>query len=72
MQSKRQSLIESLTNVGVGFLISLASQLVIFHMYDVRLTIADNVAITLWFTVISIIRSYALRRAFNKFGRAHG
>lgn len=72
MQSKRQSLIEACTNVAVGFLISLASQLVIFHLYEVRLTIADNVAITLWFTVISIVRSYALRRAFDRFGRLHG
>lgn len=65
MQSKRWSLIEALTNVGVGFAISLISQLAIFHAYDIKLSLSSNVAITGWFTVISIIRSYYMRRIFN-------
>lgn len=69
MQSKRWSLIEALTNVGVGFTISLISQIVIFHAYGVHFTLGTNVAITVWFTVISVIRSYALRRVFNRIKR---
>lgn len=64
MQSRRWSLIESLSNVAVGFLISLAAQLVIFHAHGIELSLGDNVAITMWFTLISIVRSYALRRVF--------
>ena len=64
-QSKVMSLVESLTNVAVGILVSLASQLVIFKAYDIRIAFADNVMITLWFTVISVVRSFALRRVFN-------
>ena len=60
------SLVETLVNVAVGFLISLMSQIVIFHAYDVRLSLGDNVAITLWFTVISVVRSYTIRRVFNQ------
>lgn len=64
-QSRMMSAVETATNIAVGFVISLISQVVIFHAYDVKLSLGDNVAITLWFTGISIIRSYALRRFFN-------
>ena len=64
-QSKVMSLVESLTNVAVGIMVSFASQLVIFKAYGIHIALADNVMITLWFTVISVIRSYALRRVFN-------
>ena len=64
-QSKVMSLVESLTNVAVGLAVSFASQLVIFKAYGIHIALADNVMITLWFTVISVIRSYALRRVFN-------
>ena len=64
-QSKVMSLVESLTNVAVGIMVSFASQLVIFKAYGIHIALADNVMITLWFTVVSVIRSYALRRVFN-------
>ena len=64
-QSKVMSLVESLTNVAVGILVSFASQLVIFKAYGINIALADNVMITLWFTVVSVLRSYALRRVFN-------
>ena len=69
MQSRRWSLIEAMTNVGVGFLISLAAQVVIFHFHGIKLSLGDNVAITGYFTVISILRSYALRRVFARIKR---
>lgn len=65
-QSKLMSLTESLTNVAVGLLVSLASQIIIFRAYDIHVSLGDNVLITLWFTVISVCRSYALRRVFNR------
>ena len=63
------SLIESLSNVVVGLLVSLASQLVIFKMYGIHISLGDNIKITLWFTLISIVRSYALRRFFANLHR---
>lgn len=69
MQSKRWSLIETLVNVGAGFLISLVAQVVIFQFYGIQLSAGDNIEITAWFTVISIIRGYAIRRVFNNFKR---
>lgn len=67
-QSKRQSLIESLLNVLVGFVIALFSQILIFPFFDIHVSMSTNIYIALWFTAISIARSYCLRRAFNRFG----
>lgn len=66
MQSKTHSLIESITNVIVGYFVALLSQIIIFPFFGIHVTIRDNIFIGLWFTVISIIRSYILRRIFTK------
>lgn len=66
MQSKIGSLVESLINILIGFGIALGSQILIFPLYGVRIPLHDNVMITLWFTLISIARSYTLRRLFNR------
>ena len=65
IQSRKHSLIESLTNVAIGYGVALASQILIFPLYGIRITVSDNLAIGAWFTVISIVRSYAVRRWFT-------
>jgi len=65
MQSKKYSLIESVTNVAVGYLVALCSQLVIFPVFGISGTLRSNLAIGAFFTVVSIVRSYCLRRLFN-------
>ena len=66
MQSRKMSLIESITNVIVGYSISVLAQILIFPMFGLSATIKENLLIGLCFTVISIARSYILRRIFNK------
>jgi hypothetical protein len=63
------SLVETTTNILVGLVISFLSQIVIFKLYDVHLSTQQNAEITLYFTIISILRSYALRRFFNSIRR---
>lgn len=65
-QTRAHSAAESVMNVAIGYGVALASQLVIFPMYGVHLRFAENLAIGAWFTLISIARSYVLRRWFNK------
>lgn len=65
-QSKHQSLIESITNVAIGYVVALVSQLIIFPCFGIHIPFKDNVLIGAWFTVISIIRSYLIRRFFNR------
>ncbi|MBK5213614.1 MAG: hypothetical protein JJE55_08150 [Flavobacteriaceae bacterium] len=66
MQTKKQSFIEACTNTAVGFGISLLSIFIILPILGIHSTPGKNVTITLYFTVISIGRSYVLRRWFNK------
>lgn len=66
MQSKFHSLLESLTNILIGYLTALVSQLLIFPLYGINVSLDTNIYIGLWFTVISLVRSYCLRRLFIK------
>jgi hypothetical protein len=64
-QSKLGSLYESAINILIEFVVALSSQLVIFPMFDIDISISSNLGITLWFTLISVVRSYVVRRWFN-------
>ena len=66
MQTKFQSLIESTVNILIGYFTALFSQLLIFPLFDINISIQDNLLIGLYFTLISLIRSYLVRRYFNK------
>lgn len=65
-QSRAQSMIESAANVVIGYMVALCSQLVVFPMFGVHLPLQDNLLIGLWFTAISLVRSYLVRRWFNR------
>ena len=71
-QSRTMSLLESATNSVVAFAISLVAQCVMMPLFGIETTFAQNLGIVSAFTVISITRSYLLRRLFNGFqsGRA--
>lgn len=66
-QTKFESLIESIVNILIGYFTALFSQLLIFPMFDINIPIQDNLLIGLYFTLISLLRSYLVRRYFNKF-----
>ncbi|TVZ55622.1 hypothetical protein OD91_0877 [Lutibacter sp. Hel_I_33_5] len=65
MQTKKQSFLESLTNTLVGFVISFAATFVIFPLMGMQGSVAKNFLITVFFTVVSILRGYVIRRYFN-------
>ena len=65
MQSRLQSLIEAVINTAIGFFVALASQYAIFPLFDVHLPLSSHLWITVWFTGVSVLRSYLLRRFFN-------
>ena len=66
MQTKFQSLLESTVNILIGYFTALFSQFLIFPLFDINISIQDNLLIGLYFTLISLIRSYLVRRYFNK------
>lgn len=65
MQSRVQSFIESCVNVAIGYAVALAGQFAVFPLYGMEVSLSVNLQIGAWFTVISIARSYCVRRAFN-------
>ena len=65
-QTKRQSWIEITANTVVGFLISVGVQMIIYPMLDLEVSMGENMTITCIFVVIGIIRSYLMRRFFNR------
>ena len=66
MQSRLASFVEALTNVAIGFLISLVGQVVVSHWYNLPLNFAQNMQIVLFFTVLSVLRSYFVRRWYER------
>ena len=65
MQTKRQSLIETLTSVFVGWLIGVILNLTILPLFDYNITVVDSLWVSLIFTVISVVRGYLIKRFFN-------
>ncbi len=65
MQSKRQSLIETLTSVFVGWLIGVILNLTILPLFDYNITVVDSLWVSLIFTAVSVARGYVVRRIFN-------
>ena len=66
MQTKLQSLIESVTNILIGYIIAVLSQMAIFPLFDINVPLSDNLLIGAYFTLISLVRSYVIRRYFNR------
>lgn len=65
-QSRLMSFVEAWANVAVGALVALASQYIVFPVVGIPLqSLSTHLEITAWFTLISVIRSYVLRRWFN-------
>lgn len=65
-QSHAHSWAESATNIAIGFGVSVVITAVALPAYGHHVTLADNLQITAIFTVASLLRSYALRRFFNR------
>lgn len=55
-----------MANVAVGYLIAVLSQIVVFPLFGVQASLGQNLAIGLAFSVISVVRSYLLRRWFER------
>lgn len=66
-QSRRHSVFESIANVLVGFGIAAAANFVVMPWFGYNVTVHDSMGIGGVLTVVSIVRSYALRRFFNWF-----
>lgn len=64
-QTRRASFVEAITNVAVGFVLSFAANYYALPLFGLFPTAHDAMAISGILTIISIIRSYSLRRVFE-------
>nr|CAM75764.1 conserved hypothetical protein, membrane [Magnetospirillum gryphiswaldense MSR-1] len=60
------SMVEAAANVVIGYGIAIATQMAVFPIFGIRISIADDLLIGLVFTIVSLIRSYMLRRVFER------
>lgn len=64
-QTRAMSLVESLTNVAVGYGIAVITQILVFPLFGLSTTLTENMAMGAIFTGVSIARSFTLRRVFE-------
>lgn len=65
-QSRQHSALESAANVLIGYLIAIMAQMVILPIFGMYASTSEHFMIAGLFTVVSLVRSYCLRRLFNK------
>ncbi|MCC5956939.1 MAG: hypothetical protein JJU07_12615 [Natronohydrobacter sp.] len=65
-QSRRMSLIEAVSNVAVGYVLAVVTQIVVLPLFGLHPSLGENMALGAIFTAISLIRGYALRRLFDR------
>ena len=65
-QTRIQSLVETLVGTAVAFGITVAASEFIYPYFGHKFTTGDNAKIAVVFTIISVVRSYIVRRSFNR------
>ena len=69
MQSRIMSATEAMVNIAIGYAVSVTANLLVLPLFGYDVTFGDSLAIGFAFTVISLIRSYVVRRLFNRIER---
>jgi hypothetical protein len=64
-QPRAYSVYESVVNVIVGYLIALMSNMIILPLMGFPVSTKEASIIGFWFTLVSVVRSYIMRRLFN-------
>jgi hypothetical protein len=65
-QTRTVSLIESWSNVVIGWTINYFANLLIFPLFGMHISLAKNLVMGSIYTSISVVRSYTIRRWFNR------
>ncbi len=64
-QTRIMSMIEAATNVVVGYVLAIATQIVVFPWFGIETGLKEHLTIGLAFVGVSLLRGYALRRLFE-------
>lgn len=60
------SLVEAATNVVVGYVLAIATQLTVFPLFGLEAALDEHLAIGMAFVAVSLPRGYVLRRVFER------
>jgi len=64
-QTRTMSMVEAAANVVVGYVLAIATQVVVFPLFGIEAALGEHLAIGLAFVGVSLIRGYLLRRLFE-------
>lgn len=64
-QTRLGSFIEAWINVAIGFAINFCANLLILPLIGFHISVGQNLFIGVLYTIISVARSYVIRRWFN-------
>ena len=65
-QSRVMSFVEATTNVVVGYVLAIATQLVVFPVFGIKAALSEHLAIGMAFVGVSLARGFLLRRLFEQ------
>lgn len=65
-QSRGGSLSEAAVNVLAGYVLALLVQAIVYPLFGIETSLLTNNALAAIFTAVSLLRSYLVRRAFER------
>lgn len=65
-QSRQRSAIETVCNVSVGCVVAFIANMAILPAFGYMPTTGDNIKLSAIYTALSLVRSYLVRRIFNR------
>jgi hypothetical protein len=65
-QCRSESMLEAATNVSLGFVLALLTQAAAYPFFGIHTTLRTDTAIAVIFTLVSLARSYLVRRLFER------
>ena len=68
-QSRYMSAVEAVVSTIIGYIVAVATQFAVFPIFGLRVGVIENLGIGLAFTAVSVVRSYLVRRLFERFHR---
>ena len=69
-QSRAMSLVEAVTSALVGYFVAVMTQFAVFPLFGLAVGVIQNLGIGVIFTAVSVLRSYAVRRVFERLRHA--
>jgi len=65
MQTRLESVVEAIANIGTGMIVSFILGMLVYPLFGFDVSPGQNLWIVIIFTIVSFARSYAWRRWFN-------